>query len=175
MGFGFGLLVVFVLFPLTTILLLVWLFSRKLIVGKILAVLWIGIFSFIGIVVLINWWNEKIVLDHQDYYGSYVIKKEFFKGKQSDWQYNSFRFEITERDSIFFYVTDKQKIFQTFKGSIETSTNYNSKRLILNMEEHDHHIMSDNPTTYRNNRSFYLVFHSPRFGNVFFSKGDWEE
>ncbi|QRR00195.1 hypothetical protein [Dyadobacter sandarakinus] len=37
-----------------------------------------------------------------------------------------------------------------------------------------HHILMDNPTTYRETWSFYLVFDSPKFGNVFFTKGDWE-
>jgi len=37
------------------------------------------------------------------------------------------------------------------------------------------HILASNPTTYRNAWNFYLVFNSPKFGNMFFKKGKWEE
>ncbi|NRF37488.1 hypothetical protein [Pedobacter foliorum] len=37
-----------------------------------------------------------------------------------------------------------------------------------------HHIMDGDPTIYRDTWSFYLVFNSPKFGNMFFKKGAWE-
>ena len=106
--------------------------------------------------------------------GEYVINRDYFKGEQTNWQYNHFRFEITDEDSIFFYVTDKEKILKTFRGSIKTTTPYSSARLIIEMEQPTHHIMTSNPTTYRSAWDFYLVFKSPKFYNVFFEKRKWK-
>jgi hypothetical protein len=116
------------------------------------------------------------VLDHEDYYGEYVIKRDFFKGPQSDWQYNHFRFNIKENDSIYFHVTEKERILKTYRGIIETKKRYHksSSTLIVKMAGQPHHILYYNPTTYRSAWSFYLVFNSPKFYNVFFKKGEWE-
>jgi hypothetical protein len=43
------------------------------------------------------------------------------------------------------------------------------------MEQPTHHILTGNPTTYRNSWDFYLVFYSSKFNNVFFKKGKWEK
>ena len=118
--------------------------------------------------------TSKTELDKKDYYGEYVINRDYFKGEQTNWQYNHFRFEITDEDSIFFYVTDKEKILKTFRGSIKTTTPYSSARLIIEMEQPTHHIMTSNPTTYRSAWDFYLVFKSPKFYNVFFEKRKWK-
>ena len=77
----------------------------------------------------------------------YIINRDYFKGEQTDWQYNHFRFEITEEDSVFFYVTEKEKILKTFRGNIKTTTPYSSARLIIEMEQPTHHIFTSNPTT----------------------------
>lgn len=103
-----------------------------------------------------------------------MINRDYFKGEQCDWQYNHFRFEIAENDSIYFHVTEGQKILETYKGRISTTTQYSSARLIISMQNPTHHIMKSNPTTYRSAWSFYLVFDSERFDNVFFKKGKWK-
>ncbi|WP_242529653.1 hypothetical protein [Psychroflexus sp. ALD_RP9] len=118
--------------------------------------------------------TSKTELDKEDYYGEYVINRDYFKGEQTDWQYNHFRFEITDEDSIFFYVTDKEKILKTYRGTIKTTTPYSSARLIIEMDQPTHHIMTSNPTTYRSAWDFYIVFKSPKFYNVFFEKGKWK-
>lgn len=117
--------------------------------------------------------RNKVVLSKEDYYGAYIINRKFFPGKQADWQYNSFRFEIRENDSIYFHVTEGEKIIQTFKGKVRFVTPYNSTRLIIDMAEPTHHIVSDNPTTFRSIWNFNLVFESPKFYNVYFKKGKW--
>ncbi|MDP2692516.1 MAG: hypothetical protein Q8O88_02645 [bacterium] len=174
MGFGFNLFFIFILVPLTGILLIAWLLSRKLWIGKILGFIWLGIFGLALQSGIVQWLTSKTELDKDDYYGEYVINRDYFKGKQTDWQYNHFRFEITDEDSIFFYVTDKEKILKTYRGTIKTTTPYSSARLIIEMEQPTHHILTSNPTTYRNAWDFYLVFKSPRFYNVFFEKGKWK-
>lgn len=103
-----------------------------------------------------------------------LLIEVFFSGKQSDWQYNTFRFTIKKNDSIYFNITDKDKIIKTYKGKIDTNEIYESKRLIIKMEEPNHHILIENPTTYRQVWNFYLVFNSKKFNNVFFKKGNWK-
>lgn len=174
MGFGFNFFFVLVLIPLTGILLIAWLISRKPWILKTLGILWLGI---IGLVLFSRTWrllNSNIELDKEDYYGEYVIKRDFFKGEQTNWQYNHFRFKITAHDSIFFYVTEEEKILHTYTGKIKTKTPYSSARLIIEMVDPSHHILSSNPTTYRTVWDFYLVFNSPKFHNVYFEKGKWK-
>ncbi|MBB4801617.1 hypothetical protein HNP37_001678 [Flavobacterium nitrogenifigens] len=174
MGFGFNLFFVFILLPLTFLLLLIWLIKRKRVFGKTIGLLWLGIFGLVLFSVTIRWLTGKTELEKKDYYGQYIVDRDFFPGKQSDWQYDNFRFEIKENDSIYFYVTDKDRIVKRYRGTIKTTTTYNSERLILNMNQPIHHIMSSNPTTYRSAWSFYLVFYSPKFNNVYFKKGKWK-
>lgn len=176
MGFGFYLFFIYILVPLTGMLLIAWFISRKLLIGKILGFIFIGMTGLVFLVITLNWATSKTVLNKKDYYGEYVINRNYFKGKQTDWQYNHFRFEITEEDSIFFYVTDKERILKTYRGTISTTNpnNYISDRLIIEMEQPTHHIIKSNPTTYRSAWSFYLVFYSPKFKNVFFKKGKWK-
>lgn len=173
MGFGFNLFFVLVLLPLTAILALIWLVSRKAFIGKLLAFVWLGLLGLSALFAALHWITSKTILDKEDYYGEYVINREYFPGEQSDWQYNHLRFEITTEDSIFFYVTDEEEILKTFKGTIRT-TSHSSQRLIIQTTKPTHHILTSNPTTYRSSWNFYLVFNSPKFHNVFFKKGKWK-
>ena len=174
MGFGFNLFFIFILVPLTGILLIIWLLSRKILIGKILGIIWLGIFGLAFLSGIAQWLTAKTVLDKEDYYGEYVINREYFKGKQTDWQYNHFRFEIMKNDSIYFYEIENETILKTYKGKISTTEPYNSARLIINMAQPTHHILTSNPTTYRSAWNYYLVFKSPKFHNMFFKKGKWK-
>lgn len=174
MGFGFNLFFIFILVPATIILLLISLFSKKEIFGKTLRIIWFSVFSLVLFSYIVQALTSKKELKKKDYYGQYIVDRAFFAGNQADWQYNNFRFEIKPNDSIFFYVTNKEKVVKTYKGKIKTTTAYNSDRLILSMQDSSHHIVSSNPTTYRSAWSFYLVFYSPKFKNVFFKKGKWK-
>ena len=174
MGFGFNLFFVFILVPLTAILLLIWLFSGKKLFGKTLGVIWLGIFGLIFFSMTINWLTSKTVLKKKDYYGQYIVNRDFFPGKQADWQYENFRFEIKNNDSIYFYVTNKERIIKTYRGIITTTKPYSSEILKVKMEQPTNHIISSNPGIYRGTWSFILVFNSPKFSNVYFKKGDWK-
>lgn len=174
MGFGFNLFFIFILIPLTGILLVIWLFSGKKIFGQSVGLIWIGLFGLLFLSGIIQWLTAKKELTKNNYYGQYVINRDYFPGKQSNWQYDHFRFEIKDNDSIYFYVTNKEKIVKTYRGKITTTMPYRSERLILNMEKPTHHIMTSDPTTYRSAWSFYLVFYSPKFNNLYFKKGEWK-
>lgn len=174
MGFGFNLGIILIVLPLSAILMILWIINKKSIFGLTLLGIWGSIILLVIVASITRPLFEKIELKKNDFYGDYVVNRDYFKGKQADWQYNHFRFEIKSNDSILFYVTENDKIIKTFKGTIATVKPYNSARLILKMEKPTHHIISDNPTIYRSIWSFYLVFHSNRFNNVFFEKGNWK-
>ncbi len=164
----------FILAPLTGILLLTWLVTKNKIYGKIVGYFWLGLFGLFIFGTIIRLLTDKKELDKKDYYGEYIVNRNYFKGRQTDWQYDNFRFEIKENDSIYFYVTDNEKILKTYRGTITTTKPYSSERLIINIEQPPHHIMTSNPTTYRSAWSFYLVFDSPKFNSVYFKKGKWK-
>ena len=134
----------------------------------------LSLFVLVLVIVLVitstflNQGSKKIRLKKTDYYGEYTIDRTFFKGKQANWQYNSFRFEIKQNDSIYFYVTDKEKIIKTLKGKISSSSPYGSCRIQIHMKDSNYHILKSHPTTYRSAWNFYLVFYSQKFNNIYF-------
>ncbi|MDY0905531.1 hypothetical protein [Pedobacter sp. CFBP9032] len=174
MGFGFSLILLFIIFPLTIIFLVLWISSKKRVFGKILGLIWITILLLVFAQKIWMWSTAKKILKKEDYYGEYIINRDYFPGKQANWQYDHYRFEIKENDSIFFYLTDREKILKTFRGKIATTSTYSSLKIRTNMETPTHHIMESFPTTYRSAWSFYLVFYSARFNNVYFKKGSWK-
>jgi hypothetical protein len=174
MGFGFNLFVVFILLPLTFLLLLGWGVTQRKIFGQLVGALWLALVSLVAFSAIVSAFSKSGNLEKEDYYGWYVIDRKFFPGQQADWQYNSLRFKVTPSDSIYFYVTDKARILQVYRGRISITTSYPSARLVLNMEQPTYHVVADNPTTYRGARQFNLVFYSRYFNNVYFKKGEWE-
>ena len=144
-------------------------------IGKgILIIYALGI-VYVIIMSIISLLAKKKVLDKSDFYGEYSIDRNYFSGKQADWQYNSFRFEIKKNDSIFFHVTNGAKIRKTYKGTISSSTPYESARLMIKMEKPNHHILKSNPTIYREAWGFFMVFKSQKFNNMYFRKANWKE
>jgi hypothetical protein len=174
MGFGFNLFFTFILVPLTIITLLTWLITGRKGFGRTILYVFLGIIGFVIFSMTIKFLTAKTILKKGNFYGEYVIDRSFYKGKQTDWQYDNFRFEIIDNDSIFFHITDKDKILKTYKGTITTTNNYGSERLVINMNQPTHHILTTPPTIYRYSWTFYLVFNSPKFNNVFFKKGHWK-
>lgn len=85
MGFGFNLFFVFVLIPLTLIFVSIWLITKKKFIGKTLGVIWIGILCLVMVASLIQWLTSKTKLNKKDFYGEYIINRNYFPGKQADW------------------------------------------------------------------------------------------
>ncbi|KOS07735.1 hypothetical protein AM493_18040 [Flavobacterium akiainvivens] len=173
MGFGFNLAFIFIIIPGLALLFIIWLTGKK-IAGKLILYIIAGVIGLVMVSAILRFFTSKTVLDKDDYYGTYVIDRSYFSGKQANWQYNSFRFEIKENDSIYFYHTDGEKILKVYNGIISTVEPYNSARLVIKMNKPTHHIIEGNPTTYRSAWSFYFVFNSEKFNNVFFKKGEWK-
>ena len=164
----------FILAPLTGILLLAWWGTKNKIYAKIVGYFYLVLFGLFILGTIIRLLTDKKELEKNNYYGEYIVNRDYFSGRQADWQYDNFRFEIKENDSIYFHVTDKEKILKTYRGTITTTKPYSSERLVIKIEQPTHHIMTSNPTTYRSAWSFYLVFYSPKFNNVYFKKGQWK-
>ena len=174
MGFGFNLFFALFLLPLTAILLVIWAVTRRIFFGRALGIIWLSIFALTVLSMLTRPLSDKKVLTQENYYGEYIIDRGYFPGKQANWQYSNFHFIIKPNDSIYFYSTPKNNPAQTFKGQISTLAPYGSARLMIHMPRPTHHVLTTDPTVYRKVWSFFLVFNSPKFGNMFFKKGKWE-
>lgn len=174
MGFGFNLGMIFIVLPVTVILVLLLIFTRSKIIGILLGFLWAGIFGLVILSSISQSIFSKKVLDKDDFYGDYVVDRSFFEGPEADWQYNHFRFTITEDDSIFFHVTDGERIIDTYKGIIYSPGYHKSARLGFSMAKPTHHVVSSNPTIYRDVWDFYIVLKSPKYNNMFFIQDSWE-
>lgn len=174
MGFGFNLFFIFILIPLSVILLISWIGSKKIIYGKALGLIWLGLVGLVVVSITVRALIDKKVLKKKDFYGKYIIDRDYFSGKNADWQSENFHFEIKDNDSIYLYLTNRGAAIKTYKGTITTLKSYQSERLVIKMEQPTHHIFAGNPTIYRDSWSFYLVFNSPKFGNMFFKKGLWK-
>jgi hypothetical protein len=144
-------------------------------IGKLILVIYTIAFSFIIIITIVGTLAQKKILEKSDFYGEYVVDRNYFSGEQSDWQYNNFRFEIKKNDSIYLYITDGKIINETYIGKISTVTPYKSARLEIEIINKSHHILSSNPTIYREAWGFFMVFNSPKFHNMYFRKGEWQE
>ena len=174
MGFAFlFLFIVFIIVPSTLILLVVSLITKKKIFAQAIGCLWIPIVFLLLFVFVIGIFTKKMTVEKDDMYGEYVIDRTKFPGAQADWQYNHYRFKISRENRFVFYVTDGEKIRKTYTGTVRLNEAYISPRMKLHFDD-PHHIIADNPTLYRDVWSFYYVFNSAKFGNVFFTKGEWE-
>jgi hypothetical protein len=166
------LLVIFI--GITLVLLLLKLIFKKKIFGKIILGLWLFFISIPFLLIITSIFTTKKEIDKSDIYGSYVINRNKCAGKQADWQYNHYRFKITEDNKIFFYITEKENIIKTIEGTVTFSEGYASPEIKLDFEEPKFHVLQENPTLYREIWTFYYVFESSKFGNMFFTKGNWK-
>lgn len=177
MGFFFLLMIFFSLAFFSAVLGIIGLFHQSRSIGKFLKVLWLGfgglIVSGIVLIVVANLWADFRDIHKKDLYGEYVIDRHIFRGKQADWQYNHYRFELTEKGEILFHITDKSRIIKTEVCQISFIENYRHPRLKITVTDSTYHVIDGIPTLYVNGSDFYYVFESSRYGNMFFTKGKW--
>jgi hypothetical protein len=179
MGFGFNLAIVFVfpVFFLVTLLILVYNIGKNKRIVRLILISWgvvvSSVFSLIAVESVTKFFTEKKQLERNDIYGSYVIDRPMYPGKQSDWQYNHYKFEITTQDSFKLYYMEKGRIVKTYKAKVKFLDGY-KYRLTLKADSPGYHLIDSVPTLYRRVFSFYYVFTSPLYHNVFFTKGDWK-
>ena len=169
-----GLFFIFIVIPVSIILLIIAGITNKKIYVHVVLYFWLFIIFISVLAEITRPLSTKKVLEKSDFYGEYIIDRSYFPGKQADWQYNNFRFEVKENDSIYFYVTDRKTVIKTYKGKFSTRKTFTSERPKFEMLEPNHHILTTNPTVYREIWDFFLVFKSPKFNNMYFRKGKWK-
>ncbi|WP_297814476.1 hypothetical protein [uncultured Polaribacter sp.] len=175
MFLGFQILFLILISPFIIGIFLYGVKRKNEFIGKLILTFYKAGIGFLILIILISILSKKKVLEKSDFYGEYTIDRNYFPGKQANWQYNNFRFEIKKNDSIYFHITDGEKINKTYKGNISTFLpSYKSARIKIRMEYPNHHILETNPTIYREAWSFFLVFKSPKFNNMYFRKNEWK-
>lgn len=185
MGFGFNLLFVFlfpvliIIVPITTIILFfyalsLYRYNRELFIRRLKLFVYTISSLIAGIIIafVIEPISRKMKVDQTNIYGEYIIDRSKYPGRQADWQYNSFKFELRSNHKLYFYEMENG---QVTKMSIIPIYFCIPNHLVLVKDSTNHHIVSDNPTLYRETFSFYYVFKSSKFGNVFFKRGCWKK
>ena len=165
--FGFLL----ILIPTILILIFYLIFKRKIFL-KIIVVLWI---SIILLFISGSIFNSKKEIQTKDIYGEYVIDRNKFSGKNADWQYNHYKFEIKNNHEFIFYrLNDHGKVVNQNKGKIEIIEGFASPRIRIIELVNEDRLIEEEPTLYREIWNFYYVFKTEKFGNMFFKKGKWK-
>ncbi|MES2863136.1 MAG: hypothetical protein V4666_03380 [Bacteroidota bacterium] len=170
-----GLALIVIFFSIISIILyILGLIFKKKIFGKLIVGLWITLIILPFLMMFLSIFTSKKNVEKEDIYGDYIIDRTKFSGKQADWQYNHYRFKITEENKIFFYITEKENIIKTIEGKVEFTEYGHSPHLKIELDEPKFHILKENPALYREVWNFYYVFESEKFKNVFFKKGSWK-
>lgn len=171
----FSLAFLFIFFLFVSIFLFIFkLIFKNKIFNTLNKLWWLLFFSLPIIFYIISFFTSKKEIEINDIYGNYIIDREKYAGEQADWQYNHYRFKITEKNKIFFYITDKENITTTIEGTVSYSEGGHSPHLKIEINEPVYHVLKENPTLYREIWSFYYVFESNKYGNMFFKKGNWK-
>ena len=112
----------------------------------------------------------RITFSKEHVIGSYQIDTNFYPGKNADWQNEHFRFEITADDKFVLYERLKDGSERQYVNDVKWNYGppYHWSLNIVN----GHHVIDPQPLLIRslNNRRFYYVFKSEKFGNMFFRK-----
>jgi hypothetical protein len=173
-GLLFMLMIGLILLPITVVLLILRVTSKKAVYVNAIGFLWLGVLAVIVLLEVISMFTKNKTVLQTDIYGEYIIDRSKYPGKQADWQYNSFRFEITPQNDFLFYRMDQGKVIQSYKGKVDFRDGYTSPRLVLKFDTLQLDIIERKPTLYRKPRGFSYVFKSSRFGNMFFKQGKWK-
>jgi hypothetical protein len=174
MGFGFNLLFVLIILPISGILIILWATTQKKLFGELLGLIWVGMIGLVILISILQIFTTKKRVKKPNIYGEYIIDRSKFPGEQANWQYENFRFEITKRKELIFHQTAGRKTIASDTAKIEFLEQYVNDRIRIKKDSSMHHIIEEEPTLYRSIWSFYYVFESPKFGNVFFKKGKWK-
>ncbi len=172
----FAIAFLFIIFSIISLILFILkLIFKKRIFRTLNIGLWIFFFLLPFIIMINDFFYQKTEIEKDDIYGEYIINRNKCPGKQADWQYNHYRFKITEDNKIYFYITEKENIVKTIQGTIDIKKSYGPSPILkIYFNEPRFHIIKENPTLYREIWTFYYVFNSDKFGNMFFTKGKWK-
>jgi len=188
MGKGIAIIFYIIMLPISGVLLFTWILTylkwKNHYALFILLAIWVLFILGTGLLWFIEPYFRPMILTQKDIIGNYVIDKDKFPGKQADWQYENFRFTITDNDELIFEsrIYENNWKVDTIKVSYSSGyydidkKEYCNRKLRVHSDSTSHHIIRDNPTLYRQSfKGFYYVFESEKFGNVFFKKGQWKK
>lgn len=169
MGFGFALIG----FPLVVMASFA-LFFYSLETGKktgliILGVLWGSLILIFILGRIADYYRTPIHLTRQDIIGEYRIDTSFYPGKNAKWQYDHYKFIITNKDSMLFIVMKEKELPKRIYHH-KLSFSDGPPALWSVIADSTHHVIRNRPILYRSHKRFYYVFYSPWFGNMFFRK-----
>ena len=78
-----------------------------------------GIFGLLALLISIyKWFERPISLTKKQIIGGYRIDKNFYPGKNANWQYDHYRFTITQSDSIYLYVTGNDSMTKIYRSKL---------------------------------------------------------
>ena len=172
MFFLFYLFIIIIGLVPSIIFFLILFITKKRIFAKIGCVVFFLPFVLLALIYIYGYcFVDKMQVDKEDIYGEYIINKKKCPGNQANWQYEHYRFEIKKNNKIYFKIlNDNKKIIKTIVKDIEIKEYYNSPHIDIKPKVDDLHILRKNPTLYREIWSFYYVFESEKYGNMFFKK-----
>ncbi len=126
-------------------------------------------FGLVFLSSIFSTFRTPIRLTREQIAGEYRIDKKLYPGKNASWQYEHFRFLITKEDSIIFFAKKPGSLIESsFRHKLVYKTG--PPDLWTIDADSTHHVIQISPTLYRSHNRFYYVFHSSRFGNMFFRK-----
>ncbi len=166
MGFGFNLFG-FPLLVVATVALLIYA-TRKKTALKVLAAIWTITIVLFVVGAVADHFRTPIMLTKQDVVGEYRIDTTFYTGKNSRWQYSRYKFRITESDSIYFAIMNEGRSCKTYGHKIIAESG--PPFLWSVIADSTCHVISGKPILFRGHNKFYYVFHSSKFGNMFFRR-----
>lgn len=135
------------------------------------------VFASLGLLMrLVMLFFTPMNVDAGDIYGEYVIDRTMFPGKNADWQYETYRMEITEADELKLYQFRAGKLVATHQVPVSMLDYYANTRLKLEPGNvPHHHMLRESPLMVRRPWSFYYAFNSPHYGSMYFRKAGWFE
>ncbi|MDI9310286.1 MAG: hypothetical protein QM535_08720 [Limnohabitans sp.] len=149
-------------------------FKKKIIINIGYSILLFPFFLMILVSIFNTLFVDRMNLSKNEIYGEYVIDASKFAGKNADWQHEHFELNISKDDILQLYIyNDNGDIVKTITKEIEIKDQYSNARLNIYPKNTDYHILQKNPTLYRNVWSYYYVFNSSKYGNMFFVKKSW--
>jgi hypothetical protein len=182
MGFGYNILVAFVLFPLfvlsVAISVIVVIFSqpekryhraKRLLLFYAFVVT--GFFALTMALVALSEILAPMKVEREDVIGTYRVDRKMFPGPNADWQHEHFTLEINEEGTVSLRSKDINGIWHTSTRPFTPVYYVNYRwRFPTEGDSTAHHVLANTPALYRERWGFYYVFRSPRFGNMFFRK-----
>lgn len=135
--------------------------TRKKVLGYLLLALIAAPFLPLGF----RWLYGPIQLEKADVIGRYEIARSVYPSSQAEWQHKTYTLDITPTQVI----VHDSRTATTWESPITWFT-YPSYRWKFSNNDPRHHVIADGPAIYRTSSSYYYVFKSPLYGNMFFQK-----